>query len=141
MNYNDMSRGAYSRDFFDIFTRYTSIYIRNFTGADWKLKGYNIIGGHFDQYPPKEIKAGHMGGFSTSNGGLAYVQGPEGTLTYQGKINGVDTDIILYYMHPVGPSKSIYTITTKQENMVNWSLDPGDPTGWKQLVFVNVNKK
>lgn len=126
----------------DLFTRETHIILRNFTSSDWKLKKDEVIGGHYDYISPrKEIPSMSNGGFMTSNSGLGYVQGPEGRLTYSTVIRGVPTDIIFYYLHPVTANKSIYTITTNPPDMVNWDLDPQNPTGWQQTVFVNVYDK
>ncbi|WDV46604.1 hypothetical protein PV797_02645 [Clostridiaceae bacterium M8S5] len=126
----------------DLFTRYTEILLRNFTFYDWKLKHYNVIGGHFDRYyPPKEIRSNSIGVITTSNSGLGYIQGPEGTITYTAVIDGIKTDIIFYYLHPVGPSKSIYTISTNPSGMVKYDLDPANPEGWNQSVMVNVYNK
>lgn len=123
----------------DLFTRENMITLKNYTSSNWTLKKINEIGGHFDyKSPPKEIRSMSTGGFMTSNSGLGYVQGPEGYITYSAVIRGVPTDITLYYMHPVTANKSIYTITTNPPNMVNWDLDPQNPTGWSQVVFVNV---
>lgn len=126
----------------DLFTRENHIILRNFTNSDWVLKRERTIGGHYDlKSPSKVIPAGHSDGFYTSNSGLGYVQGPEGYLTYEATIRGVKTDIIFYYLHPVTANKSIYTITTNPPDMVNWDLDPQNPTGWVQTVFVNVYDK
>lgn len=129
-------------DIFDqsnLFKRRSIMRLTNGTSSDWTLEGYTNINGHFDSYSaPKHLAAGHSTIITVSNSGLGYVSGPEGTAVYKANINGKPVTITLYWLHPVGPTASVYRVTSEPKGAIRYDLNPAEPTGWDQDVSINV---
>lgn len=140
----DRSLHLLARDVSDVFSREAKITIKNKLNTSLKRTSINTKNGHFkkgsygaEQKPAETISAGGVTTFIVNNEGFTYVKGPEGTVTYTATspIKGVeDVKIVIYWEHPLGPTKSTYNVSSVPAGLVKYtSYPPADAiAGWKQ---------
>lgn len=138
-----MYNNYYRQDLFQTFERSAAISVRNHLNVPLKRINVKLTHGDFGTPAPNMIGANSSGYFTVNNYGLANFFGPEGSVTYiaQGPIKGQNNvKIIIYWEHPLGPTKSIYTATSNPSGLIRYTLNPPADVieGWHQRLTIEI---
>lgn len=148
----ERSMETLAREVGDVFSRESRITIKNNLSTDLIRTNINTKNGHFkkgsygaEEKPAEKIPAGGKTTFIVNNEGFTYIKGPEGSVTYttsEPLKGNTEPKIVVYWEHPLGPTKSTYNATSIPAGLISYTLYPPEDAiaGWNQDIEIVITE-